>query len=78
MVAAALVVFSAPGCAPKAPDYQSIWSTSSSAPAATTTSPSGEEPIPIATYLERKGVVGEPIPADKLTDLTVTFPTPPG
>ena len=34
--------------------------------------------MPIATYLERKGVVGEPIPADKVTDLTVTFPTPPG
>ena len=77
MVAAALVVFAASGCAPEAPDYQSIWSTSSSA-AAATTSTSGEEPVPIATYLERKGVVGEPIPADKLTDLTVTFPTPPG
>ncbi len=34
--------------------------------------------MPIATYLEQKGVVGEPIPADKLTDLTVTYPTPPG
>jgi hypothetical protein len=77
VVAAALVVFAASGCAPKAPDYQSIWSTSSSA-AASTTSTNGEEPVPIATYLERKGVVGEPIPADKLTDLAVTFPTPPG
>jgi len=77
VVAATLVVFAVSGCAPEAPDYQSIWSTSSSA-AATTTSTSNEEPVPIATYLERKGVTGEPIPADKVTDLAVTFPTPPG
>ncbi len=38
----------------------------------------GEERVPIAAYLERNGVVGEPIPADKLTDLVVTMPTPPG
>lgn len=74
MVAAALAVLAASGCAPKAPDYQSIWSTSST----TTTPTSTEPPVPIAVYLEQKGVVGEPIPADKLTDLTVTFPTPPG
>lgn len=75
VVAAALAVLAVSGCAPEAPDYQSIWSTSST----TTTTTAGDEPaVPIAIYLEQKNVVGEPIPADKLTDLTVTFPTPPG
>ncbi len=74
MVAAALAVAAASGCAQEPPDYQSIWSTSP-----TTITPTSTEPgVPIAAYLEQKGVVGEPIPADKLTDLTVTFPTPPG
>ncbi len=77
MVAAALAVFAASGCAQEPPDYQSILSTSP-ATTTTTTEPGSEPPVPIATYLEQKGVVGEPIPADKLTDLTVTYPTPPG
>lgn len=77
MVAAALAVFAASGCAQEPPDYQSILSTSP-ATTTTTTEPGSEQPVPIATYLEQKGVVGEPIPADKLTDLTVTYPTPPG
>ena len=76
MVAAAVAVL-ASGCAQEPPDYQSILSTTS-APTTTTTEPGSEPPVPIATYLEQKGVVGEPIPADKLTDLTVTYPTPPG
>ncbi|MBY0291308.1 MAG: LpqN/LpqT family lipoprotein [Mycobacteriaceae bacterium] len=76
MVAAALAVLAASGCAPKPPDYQSLLSTTPTT--ATTTSPGDEAQVPIATYLEQKGVVGEPIPADKLTDLTVTYPTPPG
>ncbi|WP_245909035.1 LpqN/LpqT family lipoprotein [Mycobacterium neglectum] len=77
VVAAALAVFAASGCAQEPPDYQSILSTSP-ATTTTTTEPGSEPPVPIATYLEQKGVVGEPIPADKLTDLTVTYPTPPG
>lgn len=76
MVAAALAVLAASGCAPKPPDYQSLLSTTPTT--ATTTSSGDEAQVPIATYLEQKGVVGEPIPADKLTDLTVTYPTPPG
>lgn len=76
MVAAALAVLAASGCAPKPPDYQSLLSTT---PTTSTTTSSGDEAqVPIATYLEQKGVAGEPIPADKLTDLTVTYPTPPG
>jgi hypothetical protein len=77
VVAAVLVALAASGCAPEAPDYQSILSTTPTT-TTTTTEPGSEPPLPIATYLEQKGVVGEPIPADKLTDLTVTYPTPPG
>jgi Probable lipoprotein LpqN len=72
-VVAALAV-STSGCATKPPDYQSIWSTS----ATPTTPASTAAPVPIAAFLEQSGVVGEPIFADKLTDLTVTMPTPPG
>ncbi|MGO4446514.1 LpqN/LpqT family lipoprotein [Mycobacterium sp. 2YAF39] len=77
VAAAALAVLVASACAPEAPDYQSILSTTPTT-TTTTTEPGSEPPLPIATYLEQKGVVGEPIPADKLTDLTVTYPTPPG
>ncbi len=77
VAAAALAVLAASGCAPEAPDYQSILSTKPTT-TTTTTTPGSEPPLPIATYLEQKGVIGEPIPADKLTDLTVTYPTPPG
>ena len=77
VAAAALAVLVITGCAPEAPDYQSILSTTPTT-TTTTTSPGSEPPLPIATYLEQKGVVGEPIPADKLTDLKVTYPTPPG
>lgn len=71
-VSAAVVVASA--CSTEPPDYQSIWSTSPT----TTSSSSAEEQVPLAAYLESVGVTGEPIFADKLTDLTVTMPTPPG
>jgi hypothetical protein len=72
--AVALVVIAASGCGAKTPDYQSIWSTTTPPPAATTT----ERPVPIAAYLENVGVTGEPVAADKLTDLTVSIPQPPG
>lgn len=71
--AVALVVVS--GCGTEPPNYQSVWSTSSST---TTTSPPDADPVPIAMYLEQKGVVGDPVFPEKLTDLTVGFPTPPG
>ncbi len=77
MAATVVAVLAISGCSTEPPDYQSILSTT---PTTTTTTPEAgsEEALPIATYLERKGVVGEPIPADKLTDLTVTYPTPQG
>lgn len=34
--------------------------------------------MPIAAYLEQSGVVGDPIAPEKVTDLTIGFPTPPG
>ena len=72
--AAALVVLSASGCGAETPDYHSVWTT----PSTTATSTSDEPSVPIAVYLEQKGVEGELIAPDKLTDLTVTMPVPPG
>ena len=70
---AALTVAAA-GCGSKSPDYQSIWSTT---PTTTSAAPT-EKPIPFSQYLESSGVSGEPVAPDKLTDLTVSIPTPPG
>jgi Probable lipoprotein LpqN len=71
----ALVASAATGCGAETPDYQSIWSTSATTAATPTTTGT---PVPIAAYLEQSGVVGDPVAPDKLTDLTVTVPTPPG
>ena len=60
------------GCGPKSPDYQSIWTSP------TTTTTSTEAPVPFSQYLESSGVTGEPVAPDKLTDLTVSIPIPPG
>jgi probable lipoprotein LpqN len=73
-LAIALIVVAAAGCSPKAPDYQSIWSTSTPAPTTTTAPP----PVPLAQFLEEAGVTAETVAPDKLTDLTVTMPQPPG
>ena len=64
------------GCATEAPDYQSVWSTPSTT--ATSAPASGADAVPIAAFLEQKGVVGQPVVPDKLTDLTVSMPTPRG
>ena len=74
LAAAVLLVTVSPvGCGPKNPDYQSIWTATTS----TTPTPTGT-PIPFSQYLESNGVSGEPVAPDKLTDLTVSIPTPPG
>jgi len=70
-VALALTVLPV-GCGPKSPDYQSIWTSP------TTTTTSTEAPVPFSQYLESSGVTGEPVAPDKLTDLTVSIPIPPG
>ncbi len=64
------------GCAPKAPDYQSIWT--SSATKASSAAPTTEKPQPFAKYLESIGVAGDSVVPSTLTDLTVSIPTPPG
>ena len=72
--AVALVVLAATGCGAETPDYHSVWSTSSATPTPTTTG----APVPLAKFLQDAGVNGEPVAADKLTDLTVTMPRPKG
>lgn len=59
------------GCGPKTPDYQSIWTS-------TTTTTSTEAPVPFAQYLESSGVTGQAVAPGKLTDMTVSIPTPGG
>jgi predicted small lipoprotein YifL len=74
-VVAALLTLSA--CGSKEPDYQSIWSSSSTTPTSATPT-STEPPVPFSDFLERLGVTGEPIAPDKLTGVTVTLPRPKG
>jgi hypothetical protein len=71
---AALVAATVAGCGPAAPDYQGLWSTT---PTPTTTTTSGA-PLPLSQYLETVGVGGQTVAPDRLTDLTVTMPVPPG
>jgi Probable lipoprotein LpqN len=70
----ALVVIAVAGCGEKQADYKSLITTTTT----TTTTTSAEKPVPLAEYLESVGVTGEPVAPDKLTDLTVTMPQPPG
>ena len=75
-VAGALVLSA---CAPEAPDYQSIWSTTSTTTtAAAPPDEDQEQRLSIAAWLERQGVVGQQVAPNRITDLTVTMPTPPG
>jgi len=69
------MAIAASGCAPKPPDYKSIWSTSATT---TTTTPSTGAPVPISAYLANLGIGAEAVEAAKLTDLTVTMPRPKG
>ena len=74
VAAVALVVLAATGCGAEQPDYHSLWTTSSTTPTPTTAG----APVPIAKFFEDAGVTGEPVAAQKLTDLTVTMPQPKG
>ncbi|AKS32737.1 LpqN/LpqT family lipoprotein [Mycolicibacterium goodii] len=62
------------GCGAQTPDYQSIWTTTTT----TTTTSSGAPPVPLWQHLEDNGIVGEPVAPEKIPDLTVSMPTPPG
>jgi probable lipoprotein LpqN len=66
------------GCGPKAPDYQSMWTSANTMTTTATAPTSTEPPVPFSQYLESLGVSGEQVAPDTLTDLTVSIPTPPG
>lgn len=68
------VITLAVGCRPQTPDYESLWTTSTTTATSSTTAP----PEPLAQYLDDAGVTGEQVAPDTLTDLTVSIPTPPG
>jgi hypothetical protein len=70
----ALLVFAAAGCGDRSPDYTSLLTTTPKPTAAAPTT----TPVPISQYLEEAGVTGQPVAADRLTDLTVTMPRPKG
>jgi hypothetical protein len=61
---------------PKPPDFQSIWTTSSTTRSAAPTTTG--KPVAISKYLESIGVAGVPVAPNTLPDLTVSIPTPPG
>lgn len=77
LAAAALVLAAAvAGCSSPAPDYSSLWTTSSSPTAEETKS---TKPTPIAEYLDGVGVTGQQVPLDQLTGgLVVSLPRPQG
>ncbi len=70
----ALLAITAAGCGPDVPDYVEVWTTTTTPPT-TTTAPG---PVPLHQYLESVGVIGTPVAPNRLPDLTVTMPTPPG
>ena len=74
-VAGAVIALLVAGCGPSTPDYKSIWTTTTST---TTEAPNTDKPISLSTYFENIGITGAPVAPDKLTDLTVTVPEPPG
>ena len=60
-------------CDTKPTDYRAIWSsTPTSAPSTTAT------PEPFSQYLQEKGVDGQPMTPQTLTELTVSMPHPSG
>jgi len=63
-------------CGADPPDYSSLLTPPPTT--TTTTTAASDKPQPIAEYLYGLGVTGEQVPLDKLTDLTVTLPKPPG
>jgi hypothetical protein len=75
-VAILAATVSAVGCGTRTADYSSVVTTSAKSTEDIETI--STTPTPIAQYLASAGVVGQQIPLDKLTDLTVTLPRPPG
>lgn len=75
IAAVVLVATAATACGPRSADYTSLLPSSPTSSATPTTSTT---PTPIAQYLSSVGVTGQQVALDKLTDLTVTLPRPPG
>ena len=75
IAAALLIAATVTACGAKTADYTTLLPSS---PTSTATSTSAATPTPIAQYLNGVGVTGAQVPLDKLTDLTVTLPRPPG
>ena len=73
-VALMVVAATSTACGPRSADYTSLLPSSPTSTSATTST----TPTPIAQYLDSVGVTGQQIPLDKLTNLTVTLPSPPG
>ncbi|MEH3140386.1 MAG: LpqN/LpqT family lipoprotein [Mycobacterium kyogaense] len=78
VLAAAAAALTLTACTPEAPDYQAVWSTTSAPAPSPQPSNQSSAPVPIAAFLEQVGVTGQPVAFNKVTDLTVTMPTPPG
>jgi hypothetical protein len=74
VAATLLLAATVTACGAKTADYTTLLPSS---PTSTTASTS-TTPTPIAQYLSSVGVTGAQVPLDKLTDLTVTLPRPPG
>ena len=74
IAAALLIAATVTACGAKTADYTTLLPSS---PTSTTASTSAT-PTPIAQYLSGVGVSGAQVALDKLTDLTVTLPRPPG
>ena len=75
-VVASAVALVVSGCGTEPPNYQSVWSTS--AAPTTTAAAESDAPVGLAEFLQQSGVAGDPAFPEKLTDLKVSFPTPPG
>jgi hypothetical protein len=74
-IGTATLAFATVACGPKAPDYQAVWTTSTT----TTASPTPTQPlVPLSKYLEDQGVAGDAVKPSELTDLKVSIPIPPG
>jgi hypothetical protein len=74
-IGTATLALSTVACGPKVPDYQAVWTTSTT----TSNSPAPTAPlVPLSKYLEDNGVAGEAVKPSELTDLTVSIPIPPG
>jgi Probable lipoprotein LpqN len=73
----ALLVIAAAGCGDRSPDYTSLLTTTPKTTQASGTD-TPDTPVPISQYLEQAGVQGQPVAPDRLTDLTVTMPSPKG